>query len=230
MATRCAAVWCASNDGSHRAQQRQCRFGTEDPLVDHSHGLWLLIFIVAFPFLLSYIPKAALGSLLVYVGFKLVKPADIKQLWQAGKAEAAIYLVTLLVIVFQDLLIGVVVGILLSAAKLLHRFSHLEAKLEVADDRRKAVLHLGGAATFLRLPVIAGLLQDVPGEAQLQLDTNNLQYIDHACLNLLRSWSKQHKSAGGRINFDWEELEEMSASEPGENGNVGDQTESRPQG
>ena len=36
------------------------------------HGFWLLIFVVLLPALLAYIPKAALGALLVHIGFKLV--------------------------------------------------------------------------------------------------------------------------------------------------------------
>ena len=183
------------------------------------HGLWLLIFVAAFPFLLSYIPRAALGALLVYVGFKLVKPSDIKQLWQTSKSEAGIYFATLILIVCQDLLIGVIVGILLSAAKLLHRFSHLEANLDITEDRRTATLHLNGSATFLRLPVIAGLLEEVPDEAQLRLNTDHLHYIDHACLSLLETWAKQHRSTGGRVSFDWDELGEMFAAAPGNNGN-----------
>ncbi|MEM7452971.1 MAG: SulP family inorganic anion transporter [Planctomycetota bacterium] len=45
------------------------------------HGGWLLLFVAALPFLLSYIPRAALGALLVYIGIKLVNIKQIKALW-----------------------------------------------------------------------------------------------------------------------------------------------------
>ena len=93
-------------------------------------GFWLLIFVAVLPFALSYIPRAALGALLVYIGYKLVNYKQIKELWETSKSEVVIFFVTLSVIVFEDLLIGVLTGILLSAAKLLYRFSHLELELQ----------------------------------------------------------------------------------------------------
>jgi hypothetical protein len=33
-----------------------------------------------------------------------------------------------------------------------------------------------------------------------------LSYIDHACLELLMSWEKQHEATGGSLVMDWESL------------------------
>jgi ABC-type transporter Mla MlaB component len=33
-----------------------------------------------------------------------------------------------------------------------------------------------------------------------------LDYIDHACLDLLTNWDRQHKATGGSLNIEWEEL------------------------
>ena len=67
---------------------------------------------------------------MVYTGFKLLNPKQLMGLLKVARSEAAIYLITLAIIVSVDLLIGVMVGVALSAAKLLHRFSHLEVELE----------------------------------------------------------------------------------------------------
>ena len=72
------------------------------------HGAWLLLFVVALPFVLAYIPRAALGALLVHIGFKLVNIKQIRELWRTSRSEAAIFFITVLVIVCEDLLIGVV--------------------------------------------------------------------------------------------------------------------------
>lgn len=168
------------------------------------HGGWLLLFVVALPFVLSYIPRAALGALLVHIGIKLVNIKQIRSLWQTSKSEAAIFAVTLLVIVGEDLLVGVVVGIMLSAAKLLYRFTHLE--LDLRTDGNSAVLNMEGAATFLRLPLLAAKLDEVKPGTHLQIDFHNLTYIDHACLELLSSWSKQHEGTQGSLVMDWDTL------------------------
>lgn len=168
------------------------------------HGGWLLVFVAAFPFVLAYIPRAALGALLVHIGIKLVNFKQIKELWDTSKSEAAIYFVTLLVIVCEDLLVGVIVGIMLSAAKLLYRFSHLE--LELRSEKEAAYLEMEGAATFLRLPLLAAKLDEVPESAELHVDFRHLSYIDHACLDLLMNWAKQHEGTGGKLVIDWPEL------------------------
>lgn len=170
------------------------------------HGAWLLLFVIFAADLLELIPKAALGAILVYTGYKLLNLKTLKRLWSVGKSEAAIFLVTMITIVATDLLIGVMTGVALSALKLLVRFSQLSTNLTVEPDGRKAVLRLGGAATFIRLPVLAGELEKIPGGAELHVDFQNLTYIDHACLELLMNWAKQHKMTGGKLVIDWDSL------------------------
>lgn len=179
--------------------------GAKTRLSSILHGVWLLVFVAAFPLVLGYIPRAALGALLVHIGIKLVNLKQVKELWNTSKSEVAIYLITLLVIVCEDLLVGVVVGILLSAAKLLYRFSHLEINL-VPQEGSRIDMKIEGAATFLRLPYLAKKLEQVPASAELHVDFRHLSYIDHACLDLLMNWAKQHEGTGGQLVMDWSSL------------------------
>jgi len=170
------------------------------------HGLWLLLCVAFLGVLLTMIPTSALAAILVYTGYKLINPKAIRELWKYGKAEVAIFLITVITIVVEDLLIGVVTGIVLSALKLLVSFSHLQIDVEVDEEREHAVLRLEGAATFLRLPLLAAELERVPQTAELHVDFEKLDFIDHACLDLLMNWARQHKSSGGRLVLDWESL------------------------
>lgn len=170
------------------------------------HGIWLLIFVGTLPWLLAYIPRSALGALLVYTGYKLVNVKEIKKLWATSRGEALVYFTTLAMILATDLLVGVLIGIGLSAIRLLIRFSDLELELTMPADK-KANLKLTGAATFLGLPKLAAELEKVPQGAELVVEFENLTYIDHACLDLLMNWAKQHASFGGQLILDWEELQ-----------------------
>jgi MFS superfamily sulfate permease-like transporter len=87
------------------------------------HGLWLLVFVVALGFVLRMIPTACLAGILVYTGFKLIDWKGFWHLWKYSRTEAAIFVVTVVVIVVEDLLLGVVTGVVLSAVKLLVTFS-----------------------------------------------------------------------------------------------------------
>lgn len=179
--------------------------GAKSRLSTILHGGWLLLFVAALPWVLNSIPRAALGALLVHIGIKLVNIKQIKALWATSKSEVLIYFITMLVIVGEDLLVGVVVGILLSAAKLLHRFSHLQ--LDLQQDGEVARLNMEGAATFLRLPNLAAKLDEVKPSTELHVGFQHLTYIDHACLDLLANWEKQHKGTGGKLVMDWRSLE-----------------------
>lgn len=178
------------------------------------HGLWLLLFVAALGSMLRMIPTASLAAILVYTGYKLVNIKAVRKLWQIGKSEVVIYAATLVTIVVKDLLSGVILGIVLSAVKLLYTFSRMTADLRLSNAGRKAVLSLDGTATFICLPKLAAVLERVPQNAELHVDLRHLAYIDHACLELLITWAKQHETVGGRLVIDWDSLHAKFGKEP----------------
>ena len=105
-----------------------------------------------------------------------------------------------------DLLIGVLVGIALSAAKLLYQFSHLHIDLQADEAAHVYRLRLNGAATFLRLPMLAEQLEGLPRDAELHVDLNRVSYVDHACFELLMNWAESHVTDGGSLVIDWDML------------------------
>jgi MFS superfamily sulfate permease-like transporter len=168
------------------------------------HGLWLLVFAALFPFVLRLIPVASLAAILVFTGYKLVSPKAIRALLQYGKGEVVIYAATLGTVVVVDLLTGILVGIGLALAKLVYTFCHL--RVRIREEAGRTTLYLDGAATFIRLPQLAGVLEQVQPSTELHVHFEELTYIDHACLDLLMNWEKQHKATGGRLMIDWDGL------------------------
>lgn len=170
------------------------------------HGVWILVFVALLSNVLRMVPTSALAAILVYTGYKLVDVKSIRELWRYGWGEVAIYGATVVTIVVEDLLTGVLVGIALAAAKLLYNFSHLAADLDSQPADGTANVWLGGAATFIRLPSLATLLSQVPPESNVRIHVDKLGYIDHACLDLLKNWAKQHEANGGKVVIDWDGL------------------------
>lgn len=170
------------------------------------HGVWLLLFVCVFPFILRWVPTASLAAILVYAGHKLVDIKVIRSLRQFGRSEVAIYAATMIIIVAMDLLAGMLTGIALSVIKLVVTFSHLGIRTEDDPSRRRTSLHLEGAATFLRLPKLAAALDAVRPDRELHVHFEHLDYIDHACLDLLMSWEKRHEATGGGLIIDWDSL------------------------
>lgn len=174
------------------------------------HGLWLLIFVAVLGTFLRMIPTSALAAILVYTGYKLVDWKSIRDLARFGWGEVAVYAATVIVIVVEDLLAGVIVGVVLAALKLLYSFSHVKIELVPGENPSKVTMTLDGAATFLRLPYLAEKLEQVPPGVELHLNIDKLNHIDHACLDLLSSWEQQHELSGGTLVIDWIHLKSFA--------------------
>jgi MFS superfamily sulfate permease-like transporter len=178
------------------------------------HGVWLLLCLSFFSFLLARVPLTSLATILVYTGFRLMNPRVLKELLAYGWMEVVICLVTMAGVVVFGLLEGVLMGMGLAAAKLLYTFSHLSIHTEEDPANRRTVLHLEGAATFIRLPQLAAALEKIPGNTELHVEMQKLNYIDHACLELLVTWEKQHEATGGDLVIDWDSLHARFSRRP----------------
>ena len=155
------------------------------------HALWIGLFVVFLPDLLALVPTSSLAAILIYVGYKLLNPAAIRRLSRFGRPVIAVVLATAVSIVAIDLLKGIIIGLVLSSGRLLYKMSHVEFHLEETDGR--AELHLAGSATFLALPRLAEVLERIPDSSDLEVHFDNLEFIDHGCLDLLHTFGTAMK-------------------------------------
>ena len=170
------------------------------------HGLWLLILVAAVPWVLRMVPTASLAAVLVYTGYKLVNPQNIRTLKRYGIAPVAIYAITVITIVSTDLLTGILVGIASSVLKILYALTHMEIRTARDEVRNRIDLHILGAATFVRLPKLVDALDSLPGDAEVHVHLQRLNYIDHACMDALANWERQRSNRGAVTVIEREEL------------------------
>lgn len=161
------------------------------------HGLWILLFSVALVGLVEQIPKAALAGLLIVIGMQLVKLAHIRLARRTG--DLLVYVVTVLGVVFTNLLEGVVIGLGLAFGLLLWRVVRVQVTAEPLPDGRWQV-HIDGSCTFLALPKLSGELAKVPAGVDVTVEMT-VDFLDHAAFEAIEDWQRQHESSGGRINF-----------------------------
>lgn len=171
------------------------------------HGSWILGLVVLAPFVLNAIPTTALAAVLVYTGLKLVSPKAVRELKPYGKLEVAIYFATIIGIVATNLLVGVMIGFGLALLKLLYTFAHLEVRLHTEPATNTTTVTLGGSATFVKLPQLAAALEALPAGSKVKLDITHLSYIDHACLDLISNWGKQHVARNGEVELPLDDLQ-----------------------
>ena len=174
------------------------------------HGTWLLGFVVLLPWLLRMAPIAALAGILVFTGFKMINPKQLRELAHYGKGTLAVFLATALMIVATDLLMGVAAGIALSLLFMALRAAYLHVGLKKDEATKTATLRLTGSATFLNVPRLSEVLDSVPDGTTVTVDMEKLRMIDHACLVLLQDWSRTAHARGCKLVVDWQALEALS--------------------
>ena len=171
------------------------------------HGVWLLLFVGLFPGILELIPIASLAALLVYTGYTLINVQAVRTLSHYGRGEVVVYVVTLSVIVSTNLLVGVLSGLGVALAKLLYTTQALKVSVDKGTDTNLISIKFSGTATFVSLPKLANVLDEIPMHKEVHLNFDDLRFIDHACLNLLSSWKKFHERQHGKVSVDWDQLE-----------------------
>lgn len=164
------------------------------------HGVWVLAFSAMFAGLIQLIPLSVLAGLLVMIGARLIKVADIRTSLRTG--DLLIYAVTLFCVVFLNLLEGVMIGLALAAASVLWRVlraavqSHRPAS--PSDAWRVTI---GGSCSFFALPKLNRVLHAVPAGVNVVVELN-ADYVDHAFREALLAWQHQHEAAGGTVSLE----------------------------
>ena len=172
------------------------------------HGVWLLAIVAVAPSLLNLIPTSCLAAILVVTGYKLVKVENVRKLQQYGRIPVFIYFATLGGIIADDLLFGVLLGIALSTIKLIYKVSRLYIHVIPDENNQRIDVYLEGMATFIRLPYLAKVLEQISPGKEIHIHLEMLSYIDHSCLDFLSMWEKQQEMKGSTVVMQWNKLVE----------------------
>jgi carbonic anhydrase len=113
--------------------------------------------------------------------------------------EWPIYFVTLLGVVFLNLLYGVGLGIGLAIFFLLRSLANIKVFVEEKGER--AHVRIEGSMSFIAVPQLAAALAQVPAGRDVDVDLM-VDFMDHAAFEALHSWRVSHEKTGGRVDID----------------------------
>src|SRR5579863_9157389 len=114
------------------------RAGARGPVSGMLHSLFLLLFMLIAAPLASYIPLAALASVLVIVAWNMAEKQEFALLIRSSWGDATVLLATFLLTIFRDLTEGILVGFALGAVLFINRMAQMtgveaDASLVQAD-------------------------------------------------------------------------------------------------
>lgn len=136
------------------------------------HGFFILGFVAFLPQLLNLVPRASLAAILLIVGFKLAHPSTFKAMWSAGLNQFAPFLVTILFIVFKDLLWGVSIGLTVAILEILYINYRKPYLVNIDQNTADNIYHfqLSEDVTFLHKASILDTLNKVPPGSNVIID------------------------------------------------------------
>ena len=173
--------------------------GSQSKISAILHGFLLLGFVLLLPQLLNMIPYASLAAILMVTGFKLVSPSMIHELWKAGRYQFGPFVITVVSIVATDLLIGILIGLAVSLAFILHSNYRRPIRRIVEKHLGGEVLHieLANQVSFLNKAALDQTLRNIPRGGKVLLDASRTDYIDPDILALIRDYRNKVAPAHG---------------------------------
>lgn len=150
--------------------------GAKTRMASFFHGVLLLICVIFMTPLLNQIPLAALASILIVTGAKLCKLNHFTELYRRGPSQWIPYIITLLAVLFTDLLTGVLAGMLLGFYFVVQ--SNFRTAFTLTKRGSHYLLRLQRNATFLNKAPLREVLQSIEPRSYVIIDGTRAQFID----------------------------------------------------
>ena len=147
------------------------------------HGVLLLLTAMLIPGLLNKIPLASLAAILLMVGYKLVKPSIVKEIYKKGMDQFIPFVVTIIAILLTDLLQGILIGIVLGLLFLLKTNFH-QALFSV-NENGNYLIRLQKDVSFLNKALIRKVFRKIPDGSYVIIDGARSTFIDHDILETI---------------------------------------------
>lgn len=154
------------------------------------HGILLLVSLLFLESVLNQVPYSALAAVLLVVGYKLTKPALFRTQWQLGWQQFLPFIVTIIAILFTDLLKGVSVGLAVGIFYILKANYESAYYLSKPASMQAGPIHLklSEQVTFLNKASIVKVLDELPDDTQVLIDGSNSSFIDYDVLEAIENF------------------------------------------
>jgi MFS superfamily sulfate permease-like transporter len=157
------------------------------------HGFFLLISILLIPALLNQIPLSVLAAILFIVGYKLAKPSLFVTMYKLGWKQLLPFLITIIGIVFTDLLIGIGLGLILGIVIILIN-SFQNSHSISTEGKSKTRITLAEEVTFFNKASILKELNKLPEGTSLEIDLREAKFIDNDIIEIFEDFLEKAKT------------------------------------
>ncbi|MBH8556621.1 SulP family inorganic anion transporter [Hymenobacter negativus] len=182
--------------------------GAQSKMSAFIHGLLLLTSLLFLGAVLNLIPLSALAAVLLTVGFKLTTPALYRKQWRLGWAQFMPFIITIVAVLFTDLLKGVSIGLVLGFFFILKDNAKAGSYLRRDDPEDNAEnpaaplhLRLPEHVSFLNKASIVTTLDQLPADSRVILDGTRSDVIDHDVLEAIEAFRQAAPARGIKLEL-----------------------------
>lgn len=176
-------------------------FGAKTRWANFFHGAFLLLAMLFLIPVIELTPNAALAAMLIFAGYRLASPKEFVSTYKVGKEQLAIFLITIIVTLAEDLLLGIAAGILTEF--IFHIFhgaslkSLFKARYDVQKRDDRTIIKAGQAAVFSNLLGFKKILTELPEKSQVVFDMSETTLADHSFMAFITHFEKDYNHNGG---------------------------------
>ncbi len=163
------------------------------------HGVWLLLALLAVPMVINLIPLSCLAAILLHTGYKLADPTLFKRMFRKGLDQFVPFAVTVIAVVFTDLLMGVGIGIMVAIFYIIRTNMQNAFQMETNEQNGKktVIITLAEEVSFLNKVPIQQMLYSLPKSIdRIQIDGKQSKFIDKDVIDVLKDFELNAASKG----------------------------------
>jgi MFS superfamily sulfate permease-like transporter len=176
--------------------------GAQSKMSAFIHGLLLLTSLLFLGAVLNLIPLSALAAVLLLVGYKLTTPALYRKQWALGREQFVPFIITIVAVLFTDLLKGVSIGLVLGFFFILRdnakagSYLRKDEQATEGDETGHLHLRLPEHVSFLNKASIVTTLEQLPTGSRVILDGSRSDVIDHDVLEAIEAFRQAAPARG----------------------------------
>ncbi len=172
------------------------------------HGLFMLVFLMLDDWFNNLIPVPALAAMLIGVGYRLASPRSFGEMAKVGVEQVVVVVVTILVTLFTDLLLGIGAGVLTKLITQLVLGAPKGAVFKSHIVVEGCEIRVAGAAVFSNWLGLKRVLNDMDPSKQVVVNLENCNLVDYTVIDNLHRIKQDFQQAGGDLQvIGLEELE-----------------------
>jgi carbonic anhydrase len=168
------------------------------------HGVLLLVSLFFLRDALNLIPLASLAAILIYTGYKLANVLLFKKMYRKGLDQFIPFFATITAIIFTDLLIGVLIGIVVCVYYLLkvNYTNPFDVYKENTHGEETIKIKFANQLSFLNKGKVKDALQNLPNNSKVIIDAEECDYVDYDVQQVIYDFKHAiSKTKGIKLNI-----------------------------